>query len=107
MGILCKGLLNVLHVGAATCQDDTTQQLIIVFGRNLIAYVLYNLLDTSLNNLDKTASFHLTLGIDRVFHIGIDIIIVGIGRSILQLHLLGIAVLHLERSNVLGDVVRA
>ena len=79
MGVLGKGVLDVRHIRTATSQDDATQQLVIVLSRNLIADILDNLLDTSLHNLNEATALHLALCINRVFQVGVYIVVVGIG----------------------------
>ena len=96
MSVLRESNLNILHVCATTSQDDATQQFIVVFSRNLITDILDNLLYASLDNLNEATSFYLTVRIDRVFHLRINIIIIRIGRTIIQFHLLGITLLHLK-----------
>ena len=61
MSVLHESNLNILHVCAATSQDDATQQFIVVFSRNLITDILDNLLHASLDNLNEATSFYLTV----------------------------------------------
>ena len=106
MSVLSKGLFNVLQVRATASDDDTAQQLVVILGRYLIAHVLDDFLDTCLDNLDEAAAINLSVGIDRVFQFRINLAVLGIGHRILQLHLLGIALLHLQRGDVHGDIIR-
>ena len=98
-------LLDILHIGTTTGKDDTAQQLFSILFGYLAPYVGHNLLQTSLDNLDELASLYLTLVIDGVFQVVVDLIVFRIGRTVLQLHALGIALFHLQRGNILGDVV--
>ena len=47
MRVVAEGLLDILHIRTATREDDTSQELVIIFGRNLIPYVLDNLLEAA------------------------------------------------------------
>ena len=102
-----KGLLDILHIGTTTSQDDTTQQLVVILRRKLIPYILDNLFKSSLNDLYKLTTFNLTIGVNRVFQVVINLAIIGVGTAVFQFHLFCIAFLNLERCNILGDIVTA
>ena len=95
MGVVLECALYLLQVGATTGQDNTAKQLVAILRGHLVPGVLDDFLKASLDNLDEASALDLTVLVDGVLQVVVNIIVVGIGRSILQLHLLGIALLHL------------
>ena len=105
VGIGREGLLDVPHVGTAAGEDDAAQQLVVVLVGDLLAHVEDDLGETALDDVDELTALDRTLGVDAVLERVVDVINVSIGRAVFQLHLLGFALLHAQRGNVLGDIV--
>ena len=107
VGVVAESTLDVLHVRASAGENESAQQLVGILGRHLIPHVLDYFGQSRLDNLDKLAALHRALLVDGEAQGVVDVAVVGEGTAILELHLLGIALLHLQGSNVLGDVVTA
>ena len=97
--------LDVLHIGAATSKDDTSQQLVGILGRHLIPHILYDFVYTCLDNLYEAAAFHKTILVDGVVQGVVDVAVFCIGTAVAQLHRLGLTLFHLQGRDVFGDVV--
>ena len=95
MRVVLEGLFYILHVGAATCQDETSQQFVAVFFRYLIPDVGDNFLHAAFDNLNEFASLYGAVGIHRILHVVVNLIVIRIGAAVLQHHLLSIALFHL------------
>ena len=107
MRVVSEGHVDVLHVRASTGKDDTAQQPVGILGRNLIPHILDNLLKSALYDLDKLAALYAAVGIDGEHQGVVYLVVVSISISVFQLHLLGVLIVHLQRSDILGDVVAA
>ena len=105
MGVVDEGLFDILHVRAAAGEDDAAQELVVVVVGYLVPHVLDNLLQSSLHNLNELAALHVAVVVDGIFHQVVDVVVLRVGRAILQLHLLRVALLHLQGGYVLGDIV--
>ena len=107
VGMVPERLFDILHVGTAAGEDNASEQAVVVFIGNLIPGILYDFLQASFHNLDEAAALNLPVLVDGVFQGVVDLVVVGICRGILQLHLLGVAFFHLQRGNVFGNVSSA
>ena len=105
--MVLESLLDVLHVGTAAGKYDAAQQFVVVIVGYLVPDVLDDFLQPAFDNLDKLATLHLTVLVDGQLERIVDIVVVGIGRGVFQFHLLGLALLHLQAGDVVGDVVAA
>ena len=99
--------LDILHVGASTGKDDATQQTVGILLWYLIPYILDDLLCTALYDLHKLPAFHGAVGIDADHLVVVDLTVICPCAGIFQFHILGIALLHLQGSDILGDIVAA
>ena len=99
--------LDVLHVRAAARQHDAAQQTVGIFAGHLVPHILYDFLYTSLNDFHELTALDRAVVIDRDAHRVVDVAVVGEGRAVFQFHLLGVALFHLQRCDVLGDIVAA
>ncbi len=105
MRIVLEGFLDISQIRAATSEDNTAQQLVAELLGNLTPHVSNDFLQTTLDNLYKFTRFHLTILVDGIFHIVVDVVVFRKGRSIPELHLLSVTLLHLQRGNILRDIV--
>ena len=105
--MVLESLLDVLHVGAAARQYDAAQQLVVVFVGNLVPRVLNDFLQASLDNLDELTALHLTVFVDGELERVVNVVVVSVGRGILQFHVLSLAFLHLQRGNIFRDIAAA
>ena len=105
MRIVLEGFLDISQIRAATSEDNTAQQLVAELLGNLTPDIGNDFLQTTLDNLNELARLHLTILVDGVFHIVVDVVVFRKGRSILELHLLSVTLLHLQRGNILRDIV--
>ena len=105
VGVVAEGAINVLHVGAAACEDDAAKKLVGVLVGHLAPYVLHNLLHAGFHDVDELALLHAAVVVDGIGLARVDLVGVGVGRGVVDLHLLGVLLLHLQRCDVLGDVV--
>ena len=105
MSVIGERLVDILQVGTTTGENNSTEQFVTVFSRHLIPYISNDFLQTAFDNLDKLAQIDISVAINRQLKIIVDISIFSICRSILQLHLFGVGLLHLQRGDILGDII--
>ena len=103
--MVAEGTLDVAHVATTTGNDDATQQLVDVLVGHLEPNVLDDFLQSTLDDINEVAAHDGAILIDRERQRVVDIAIISVGAAILQLHALGIGLLHLQGGNVLRDVV--
>ena len=102
-----EGLVDVLHIGSATGEDDAAKEFAHKFVGHLMPCVLNDLLQASLDNLHKLRHVDAAVVVDGIGLFHVDLAGVGVGRGIFEFHLLCCLVLHLQGCEVLGDVVAA
>ena len=107
VGIVLESCFNILHVRTTACQNDTTKKFITILLRNLAPNIGNDFLQATFDNLNELACLYLTLLVDRVLHVIVDIAILGVCRGVFKLHLLSILLFHLQGGNILRDVVAA
>ncbi len=107
MSIVVECLLDVRHIGSTTREDDSSEQLVVILRRNLAPHILYDLIQTSLNNLNELPARHRPVVIKRIVECIVYVAVVSICAAIFQFHLLGLALLNLQRCDITCDVASA
>ncbi len=102
--VVAESLLDILHVGSATGEDYSSQKLVDIFGRHLEPHVGDDLLQTVLHYLDELAALHAPVLVDGVGQGVVDVVVVGVGAAVLELHVLRLTLLHLQCRDVTCDV---
>ena len=98
-------LLDVLHVGTSTSEHYTSEQLVDIFVRYLIPCVLDDFQHTRLNNFNELPAVNAPVVVNGIFLGIVNVVVVCICATILYFHILCILVLHLQRRDILGDIV--
>ena len=66
VSVVSESHIYVLHVATSTCEDDTANEFVGKFNRNLIPSILHNLLNTCLYKFDELAALYLTVAVDAI-----------------------------------------
>ena len=107
MSIVAESLLDILHVGGATRQNDTAEQLVAILVGHLAPDISNDFLQTAFDNLNELTALYLTVLVDRELHVVVYLAILSICRAVLELHALCISFFHLQGSNIFRDIVAA
>ena len=98
---------DVAHVGTAASEDDAAQHLVGKLVGHLVPHVADDFLHARLYNLYEAAALYLASVAHGEFERVVDVSVVGICATILELHLFCPFLVYLERGDVLGDIVAA
>ena len=98
VGMCLENLIDFRHIAATTCKDDTTQQFIREFYRNLEPCIFYDFLYACFYDFDELLAFNHSILVDRVVECRIDIADIGISLGILEFHLFSIWLFNLKTS---------
>ena len=107
MRCLPEDNVDVGHIGASSCEDDTSQKLVGIFVGHLRPYVFHYFLDPRLDNLDEGAVVYRTLRVDRKHQGVVYVGVVGICAAVFKLHPFRLSLIHLQRLYVFRDVAAA
>jgi len=95
------------QIGAATGENNTSEQLVCKLIGHLEPYIFNDFFQSSFHYLYEFTAFYAAILVDRQLQCIVYIVIIGVCAAIIEFHLFSILLVYLQCGDVFGDIVSA